>query len=117
MSKSSDLSNKRSVYYAFKENITNIASQIKSVIDEAENPIKNISEAYIIDEESGDKYKLKQTQSELKEKYSLLTSQTIPAIDSKINSLTREIEAALREEEEERRRVESAREEARSETK
>lgn len=105
MSKSSDLSSRRSAYYAFKERITSVASQIKSVIDEMDNTKKNISEAFIVDGESGDNYKLKEIQMKLQEKYNLLTSNTIPAIETKINSLTNGIETALREEAEERERA------------
>ena len=108
MSKSSDLSNKRSIYYAFKENINNTASQKKSIVDELDSPIKSIVETYIIDEDSGDKYKLKRIQAELKEKYNLLITQTIPAIETKISSITKEIEAAIREEEEARKLAEEA---------
>ncbi len=98
MANSYELIQKRSEYYAFKENVKELANRIKATIDELYSPVSQIAENFTVDGESGDTYKLKKYQEQLIDSYNNLINLTIPSIENRINYLTSEIETALEEE-------------------
>lgn len=93
MNNSTDLINKRSLNYAFKDNISSLMNSIKLAYEALENPVMYMSESYIINEELGDKGKLKQCVSTLNEKYDILNTLILPAVDTDISGISANIEA------------------------
>lgn len=85
---------KRSEYYAFKDNVKDLANKMKLAIDELTEPVSQVAENFTINDENGDAYKLKKYQEELINNYNNLINLAIPAIDNQINSLTAAIENA-----------------------
>ena len=65
MASSGELIRRRSEYYAFRENIRDLASKIKMAADEFYTPVEIISENFTINDEPGDGYKLRNYQREL----------------------------------------------------
>ncbi len=98
MKQSDILFQKRSKYYAFKENVNSVALGLDNIIEELEKPISKIVDGYVLNEEKADANKLEQLKNTIKEKRDLLKYQTLPAIDNKIERLGREIDTALEKE-------------------
>ena len=94
MKDSTDLINKRSVNYAFKDNIVSLIESIKLAYEALENSQINLSESYVINDEIGDRRKLKEIIDILKEKYNILKTITLPAIDSDISGISVSIETS-----------------------
>lgn len=112
MARSDELIRERSEYYAFKEQIANLIVKIAKAIDSYNSPKNRIYDMYQINSENGDYGRIQNDQSQLKSVVSNLSDNTIPAIQSKIDQLSSEIQAALQAEEEERRRQEEEAEKA-----
>lgn len=90
-----ELTQKRSTYYVFKDEVNNIALELDKIIEELESPISKVAEGYILNDEKADAYKLEHLKDLIKEKRDLLKYQTLPAIENKIEKLGQEIETAL----------------------
>lgn len=106
MALSDDLIRERSEYYAFKEQIANLIVKIAKAIESYNTPKNRIHDMYQINSENGDYDKVQNDQSQLKGVVSNLSNNTLPAIQTKIDQLSSQIQAALEAEEEERRRQE-----------
>ena len=98
---SQQLRNERSRYYVFREQTNTLATKILESYNQYYSVHGKISESYQINSEPGDLGVMSKDIKKLKESYDLLINNTLPAINSKIDSLSSQIRAAEQREEEE----------------
>lgn len=99
MALSTDLMSERSRYYTFKDQVSNLASELLVSYNNLYKVSQHIKETYQVNNDSGDRGKFKISCNALKSKYDLLVNSTIPAINNKIDELDSQINTALAEEE------------------
>lgn len=98
---SQQLRNERSKYYVFREQTNTLATKILESYNQYNSVHTKISETYQINSEAGDLGIISKDIKKIKESYDLLINNTLPAINSKIDSLSSQIRAAEQREEEE----------------
>lgn len=98
MTSSKELIRKRSEYYAFKERVNILKSELKSSLSAISLASSKANETYTLDGEQMDHYKLKEIQRALENHYNVISTRTLPAIDYKISRLSNEIEQAIADE-------------------
>lgn len=109
MASSSQLKAELLEYYTFKERVSTFASKILEGYTSYSSTGTKIKDLYQIDDEPGDKGKIKNSYNSIKDCYDLLVNNTIPAINNKIDNLNSQIREAEAEEERRRREEEERR--------
>ena len=105
MPSSSTLIKKRSDYYAFKQRVSDIVGELDKAIAALDLLLTKVSENFVIDNENGDSGRLKKVRTDLDTRRTLLNTQTLPAIEFEISSLSSSIDAAIELEEEAKRKA------------
>ena len=95
MASSAELIRKRSDYYAFKENVNIILSDLRGSLSAVTAAYNKVLDTYTLDGESLDKGKLQAMRDKLESHCNTISSRTLPAIDSAISKLSTQIEQAL----------------------
>jgi hypothetical protein len=98
---SQQLKNERSRYYVFREQTNTLATKLLESYNQYYSVHGKISESYQVNSEAGDLGVISKDIKKLKESYDLLINNTLPAINSKIDSLSSQIRAAEQREEKE----------------
>ena len=106
MASSQQLRNERSKYYVFREQVNVLATKTLESYNQYYSVHKKLKEVYLINGSTGDKGVLSKDYAAIKTKYDILISNTLPAINSKIDRLTAQIRAAEQQEMEEAKRAE-----------
>ena len=106
MATSDELKYTRSKYYVFREQVNTLATKILEGYNQYYSVPKTLQESYQIDGESGDRKANQDNCNKVKESYDLLINTTIPAINSKIDSLNSQIKIAEQKEDEEEKKKE-----------
>ncbi len=112
---SQQLKNERSKYYVFREQTNTLATKMLESYNQYYSVHSKISETYQINSEAGDRGVISKDLKKLKENYDLLINNTLPAINSKIDSLSSQIRAAEQREDEEEKKAEEAKAKAAAE--
>lgn len=107
---SQQLKNERSRYYVFREQTNTLANQILESYNQYYSVHTKIHETYQINSEAGDLGVISKDLKKLKSSYDLLINNTLPAINSKIDSLSSQIRSTeLKEEQEAEKKAEEER--------
>ena len=105
---SQQLRNERSRYYVFREQTNTLATKLLESYNQYYSVHGKISESYQVNSEAGDLGVISKDIKKLKESYDLLINNTLPAINSKIDSLSSQIRAAEQREAENKAEEEKA---------
>lgn len=94
MDSSEELMKKRREYYRLLDNVKELTSKLSVSYNDMENAI-NIGEHFTIDDIAADNGKIKKVRETIDDSKNYLNNTIIPAIVSKINQLSNDIEEAV----------------------
>ena len=97
MTSSEELMKKRREYYRLLDNVKELAGSLSASYNDMEDAI-NIGEYFTIDEMAADNGKIKKIRETVDSSRDYLNNTVIPAIVSKINQLSNDIEDAVTKE-------------------